>query len=166
MTRKKGKNKRLLLHNTGGIGFVTDSRLRETLKSEKLKTLVNNYDVDVICLTETNKDWRKVDQSNTIWNGTGSWRKSRRVQVGHNISRPVSKEFGVGGTTMVAFDDLVWRITDQGEDDRLLGRWSYITITGKNNLKTTIVTCYCPCKGRVLFLSIPNTFYICLRMNH
>ena len=28
-----------------------------------------------------------------------------------------------------------------------MGRWSFFTITGKNNLKTTIVTCYCPCKG-------------------
>ena len=49
---------------------------------------------------------------------------------------------------MVAFDDLVFYITDQGHNDRLLGRCSFFTITGKNSFKTPIVNCYCPCKGR------------------
>ena len=45
---------------------------------------------------------------------------------------------------MVAFNDLVFNISDQGADNRNLGRWSYITITGKNEVKTTFITCYCP----------------------
>lgn len=48
---------------------------------------------------------------------------------------------------MVAFDNLVYMISDHGYDNRLLGLWSYVTITGKHNLKSTIITCYCPCKG-------------------
>ena len=104
--------------------------------------------MDLVCLTETNKDWRKVEQSNTIWNGTINWKETRRVQVGHNTSRPANREFVVGGNAMIAFNDVVYRISEQGCDGRLLGRWSYFTITGKHNLKTTIVTCYCPCKGQ------------------
>ena len=123
---KKGK-KRILLLNTGGIGFFTNSRFRETLKSERLKTICVNYNVDLVCLTETNKDWRTVNQCNTIWNGTSGWKESRRVQVGHNISRPAKKEFVVGGTAMISFDDIVFRITSQGQDARLLGRWSFLT---------------------------------------
>ena len=42
--------------------------------------------------------------------------------MGHNISRPARKEFVVGGTTMVAFGDLVFKIIDQVQDGRLLGR--------------------------------------------
>ena len=38
---------------------------------------------------------------------------------------------------MCAFDDLIFRISNQGEDEGKLRRWSYITITCKNNLKTT-----------------------------
>ena len=45
---------------------------------------------------------------------------------------------------MIGFDDLAFRISEQEEDDRGLGRWSIITITGKNGLKTTFITCYCP----------------------
>ena len=48
---------------------------------------------------------------------------------------------------MMAFDDLVFRISAQGTDSRGLGRWSYITITGKDSLSTTILTCCCPCCG-------------------
>ena len=56
LKRKKGENMRLLLHNTGGIGFMTEDRSRETLTSEKLRMLCNEYEIDMVCLTEVNKD--------------------------------------------------------------------------------------------------------------
>ena len=45
---------------------------------------------------------------------------------------------------MIAFDDLVFSINKQGIDEQNLGRWSYITINGKNEVKTTFITSYCP----------------------
>ena len=45
---------------------------------------------------------------------------------------------------MVSFNDLVPRISKQGSDERKLGRWSYVTLTGKNAIKSTFITCYCP----------------------
>ena len=38
-------------------------------------------------------------------------------------------------------------ITEQDQDTRKLGRWSYITITGQIGDKTTFSTCYCPVRG-------------------
>ena len=55
---------------------------------------------------------------------------------------------------MISFDDMFFRISCQGQDGRLLGRLSYFSITGKNGLKITIITCYCPCKG-----SYPGSVY-------
>ena len=49
-----------------------------------------------------------VNQSNTIWNGMNSWKEIRWVQVGHNTSRPARKEFVVGITAMVAFDNIAF----------------------------------------------------------
>ena len=61
---------------------------------------------------------------------------------------------GFGGTFAVKFEsismamgELVYRISSQGSDSRRLGRWSTMTTTGKNELHTTIITCYCPVKG-------------------
>ena len=47
----------------------------------------------------------------------------------------------------MAMGELVYRISSQGSDPRRLGRWSNMTVTGKNELHTTIITCYCPAKG-------------------
>ena len=48
---------------------------------------------------------------------------------------------------MVGFDDIAFRITKQGSDERNLGRWTWYAITGKYNINTTIVTCYRPWKA-------------------
>ena len=52
-----------------------------------------------------------------------------------NYHYPAKSEFLVGGTASIIFGEAVFRISDQGVDDRNLGRWSYFTITGKNELK-------------------------------
>ena len=140
---------RILLHNPGGIGFIENKRCLQTLKMEKIKKFIIQHNVDIVGLSEVNKDWRRVKQDNTIWNTTKNWREHRRVQVSQNkTSPPGNSEFLVGGTAMAAFDDVVFKICEQGEDFRHLGRWSYITIAGKNNMKTTIFTCYCPNHGK------------------
>ena len=114
------------------------------MKMERLKKLTIEHSVDIVCLTEVNKDWRLTKEDNTIWNGTKGWRDYRKVQISMNSTKPPTREYKVGGTAMVGFDDFAFHITAQEEDDRLLGRWSIITITGKNQLTTTIITCYCP----------------------
>ena len=138
-----------MIHNTGGIGFVSDERSKQTLKMEKLKKLLLDHKFDLVGLTEVNKDWRRMEHNNTIWGATSGWRENRRVQVGQNITKPSSKsDLLIGGVAMVAFDDLVFRISKQESDARNLGRWCSFTITGKNNVKTSIFTCYCPVRGK------------------
>ena len=36
-----------LLYNPGGIGFVTNKQCKETLKMEKLKKLILDYDINI-----------------------------------------------------------------------------------------------------------------------
>jgi hypothetical protein len=122
----------ILLYNPGGIGFVTNKLCKETLKMEKLKKLILDYDIDITSLTEVNKDWRKVEYDDTIWGSTAGWRENRGMQVSHNKSvAPGDSKFQVGGTAMLVLGDVSFRISYQGEDSRNLGRWSYITLTGK-----------------------------------
>ena len=44
---------------------------------------------------------------------------------------------------MIGFDEIVFRITKQGNDISKLGRWSWIILTAKNNTNNTIVISYC-----------------------
>lgn len=62
----QGGNVRILLLNTGSIGFMIEERSKESLKSEKLRGLCNAYNIDIVCLKEINKDWRLVEQRHTI----------------------------------------------------------------------------------------------------
>ena len=113
-----------------------------------MKKLVIEKNIDLIGLTEVNKDWRKLEYDDTIWGATSTWKQNRRVQVSHNTFKaPQDTETLIGGTAMVAFNDLVFPISDQGQDHRNLGRWGFITFNGKNDLKTSIFTCYCPTRN-------------------
>ena len=119
-----------------------------------MKALTINYDIDLVCLTEVNRDWQSIDQNNTIWNGTSAWKENRRVQVSHNTTKPTTGEYLVGGTDMIALNDLVYNMSGQGAGNRKLGRWYYISITGINVVKTTFITCYCP-----IISSSPGSFF-------
>ena len=51
-----------------------------------------------------------------------------------------------GSTASLAFGDTIFSISAQGQDERNLGRWMWMMLTGKNGLDTTIINCYwCLC---------------------
>ena len=115
---------------------------------EKLKKLILNNGFDLVGLTEVNKDWRRVKNDHTIWGATTGWHEHRRIQVSYNTTKPPLKsDFLVGGTAMMSFGDLVFRISQQECDPRKLGRWSNVSFSGKNNTITTIFVCYCPVRA-------------------
>ena len=108
---------------------------------EKLKKVIIDHNVDLVGLAEVNRDWRKISYENTIWGATTGWREHRRIQVSQNTTKPCSnRNTLIGGTAMMAFDDLVFRISGQESDPRKLGRWSNFSITGKNNITSSIFT--------------------------
>ena len=116
---------------------------------ERLKKLLITHRFDYVGLTEVNRDWRRIEHENTIWGATSGWRQHRRVQVAQNTNKASSNsDLLIGGVASIVFDDLVFRISQQENDFRKLGRWCSFTITGKNNVNTSIFTCYCPVRGR------------------
>ena len=80
--------------------------------------------------------------------------------MSHNITKPASGEFQVGGTLMINFDGIAFKITGQGADTRKLGRWTWVIITVKHNIKSTFFTCYCPCKGICPRFSVLTTLSV------
>jgi len=95
-------------------------------------------------LTEVNKDWRCVPTENTAWAATAPWRETRKIQVSNNTTSQRNREHQIGGTILMAFEEVSHRISDRGQDIRGLGRWSSMELNGIGGLKTTIITAYCP----------------------
>ena len=124
LTRVRPDCIRILLHDPGGLGFVSSSRSKQTLKMERLKKLLINHRFDYVGLTEVNKDWWKIEHENTIWGATTGWRQYRRVQVAQNTTKDSSNsDLLIGGVATMAFYNLVFRISRQESDFRKLGRW-------------------------------------------
>ena len=142
--RKDENHVRILLQNPGGIGFVTGRRNRESLKIEKLKKFIIEKEVDMVGLTEVNKDWRQVSTENTVWAATASWTETRRIQTSTNTTCPSQSEHQIGGTISMCFNELAHRVSGRGQDNRNLGRWSWIELNGVGECSTTIITAYCP----------------------
>ena len=98
----------------------------------KLKKLELEKQINILSLTELNKDWRKVPYNESIWSAVSGWSENRRVQVSTNTSYPPLSSQLTGGIAICCFSDTVFRLSGQNCDPRHLGRFSYICFTGKN----------------------------------
>ena len=121
----------MLVHNTTGIGFCSQTRNKETLKMEKLRKLVINQDVDILGLTETNKRWSVIPEENTIWSAVNKWKEHTRTYATYNKTDPGKSEQLYGGTAISVFNENIFHIQNKGEDKRSLGRWNWIELQGK-----------------------------------
>ena len=84
ITHKREGMVRILLHNTTGIGFCTTERSRETQKMEKLRNFVQQHQIDILSLTETNRNWSQEIEENTIWTAIRKWRSEARTYAAYN----------------------------------------------------------------------------------
>jgi hypothetical protein len=96
----------------------------------------------VIGFSETNVEWKQSWATNLIfqifrrqWNHL-KWCHSTSETKFENAYKP-------GGTCSLVTGSLATRVISQGSDPHDLGRWSYVTITGRSRT-ITIITAYCP----------------------
>ena len=147
LARKREGHTRILLHNTTSIGFCTTERSKETKKMEKLRRVVINNEVDILGLTELNKRWNVIDDEHTIWTALRKWRRTGRTYTAYNRHAVGSSPTLYGGTSLSLFDDIALRKLEHGEDPRALGRWTWVSINGKQHHRTLLISAYCPCSN-------------------
>ena len=133
--RKKRYYQRISLQHTREVGFVSGNRSSETLKMDCLKTKGIESSINIVELTEVNKDWRNVPDENKIRNDTSKWKDNSMVQVSQNYHYPNASDFLVGGTASLTFGEIFSRISDRSVDERNLVDGHFFTITDKNELK-------------------------------
>lgn len=77
MPRSHHNAVRVVLINIAGIGFISEER-------SKMRNLVIDYDVDLLMLSQTNKDWRVIPCEHSLWAGVQYWKSSCKVQAAWN----------------------------------------------------------------------------------
>ena len=102
---------------------------------------IGQFEIDIACLAETNTNW-KHQSSKTSFQAT----KKRHWKHSHSITSETDIEWGdiykPGGTAIITLPPFSPSITTSGSDPTELGRWSYITISGRDNIKLTVLSTY------------------------
>ena len=142
MKEKEKKTVRISFVNVNGIGSKAKSS-----KSEDIRQYMVENDVDVMGLAETNVNWGKVRNKDTLWDRTKQWFSNRRIGVAYNTHQKLSTNFQPGGTATLATNDIAHRFKRSGFDESGLGRWSWVQITGKQRCTTRFITVYCPTRS-------------------
>jgi len=128
---------RIFLQKPNGLSVYRNNHLLV----QDLQTCYN-YGAGALCFPETNTNWNQDGQLFTLSQlFRGVWNSSL-VQPSQT-PEPFLSNHQPGGTLTAVCENWVSRVIAKGEDPYGLGRWSYVTLRGKQSTKITIVTaCY------------------------
>jgi hypothetical protein len=127
---------RLFLQNPNGLSLHSSNySLQYDLN------LCKDYGAALLCLPEVKVNWNAPNR-NALLNIflRRTWRST--VISASKSPEEVLSDTQPGGTCTVLCNNWVSCLVDKGEDPTGLGRWSYITLRGRQHTKITIVTAY------------------------
>ena len=115
-------------------------------KNINIKENIDNYNFDYIGLTETNCYWPLASPNDAWHERTRSWWKQSKSKVTYYKHPATPLLHQPGGVISVALKGITNTAISSGKDLHM-GRWSWITVWGKHQVKTTLITVYWPCKN-------------------
>ena len=104
-------------------------------------------DNDIIGMSETNKNWNKMRQQDTMRSRTDHWWKVKHTQMAWLRDTEWPSTYQQGGVTLTTQGELADFVQEKGEDQAGLGRWAWQTLEGREETKTAIIQIYRPCKN-------------------
>ena len=119
------------------------------VKKDICRDIATN-DFDIKLLNEINKDQRALNQQDRTGEIVKNWWQRTICRDEYLIDDGVKATNGArqqGGVATIINNDTINLVIDQGGDKRKLGRCRWVTIRGKRNVRTTIITSYHPEKG-------------------
>jgi len=137
--QKQSEVVRIWYTNPCGIGLNhNNSKSHGSFQFMKSKSKA-----DIIGLAETNVNWTKLSNSNSLYSRVKSmWREFKTI-TSHNFTENMGK-CQRGGTCMFTVAQISHRMSKSGKDKRGLGRWTWMEFQGRGNLRTRIITAYRP----------------------
>lgn len=148
---KYNDNLRISFVNANGV-----PQLPSHEKNDAIFQFFHRHSIDILGMTEVNRNWRHLPESHNWHNRTRTWWESSKSSISYNTNDSSSTAFQPGGTITQAINKAAHRVIETGRDKSNLGRWSWIKLQGKNNIKLRVITAYRPCKPSS---AGPNTAY-------
>ena len=143
LSEKDPDDIRIVSQNINCLGISTINNP----KQERAINWLIRHEVDIIGWQEIGIAFHMLPHSKRLAERLKDprWTK-QRISSTHNKHEKVDS-FQYGGTAMATFDEPAHRVHSTGGDTTGLGRWSWITFNGKNNVTTRIISAYVPCKS-------------------
>ena len=138
---KKEKIFRLGLININGVTHTARNP-----KNHHIKETINKYSFDHMTIPEPNCNWTYMDAEDRWTERTHTWWKKSKSVVAHNIHSITTDIKQPGGVIGVTVGKTTSSVIDSGLDEPL-GRWTWSTYGGKNNVLTTVISGYRPCRN-------------------
>ena len=119
---------------------------KDTTKLTGVLSTIRSWGANVVCCAETQTAWKIFTVREKVES------KLRRIDqyagmVGSSSATATCNAYKPGGTLTIYDGNWSRRIT-KGIDSHKLGRWSYITLNGRNNSFLTIIIGYRVCQGQ------------------
>lgn len=126
------------------INGIPESKDEE--KNVQLRQAINDYDLQIVGLSETNRCWHLLEEDNQWRNRTKGWWETSHSSIAYNVQDgELSTSFQPGGTTVLSINEAAHRVMEIGRDDLGLGRWSWTKFRGKHNVTVKVICAYRPC---------------------
>lgn len=115
-------------------------------KMEQGKDWIARHEIDIIGWAEVGIAWQRCKSTHKLYTRFKDmrWRKFRSSTSNNKREAFSTRQFG--GTATIAINECSSRVTSTGADETGLGRWSWLFLEGRNNVKVRIITAYNPCK--------------------
>jgi hypothetical protein len=149
---KQIKNKNTWRITIGNINsFPDDSNGNNKIKLDTFQSLVTRNQSDILIISEHNKNIRTLRHHRQPSETIKRWWPQTIVRTSYLASSNTST--CEPGGTMIVTNTRSTAHTCQAEEDRQqLGRWNYITLKGKKDQYTTIISIYRPTRQQETYM--------------
>ena len=143
---------RILFQNVGGLELSTTGHTLEVTCQS-----IKQYNIDIACLTETNPNWDHPKAKKQIHKIKKQFCKRRKLTTTMSTV-PWKIVHKPGGVSILSTPLISPRIIKEQQDPTGMGRWTSITINGRNKTKVTIISAYRVCLTTIKATG-PNTAF-------
>ena len=140
MGKKRVDSIRLCFQNTNGLPLYSAHG-----KNGEIYQFLENKEVDVMAMSETNVCWHKLVPEHRWKQRTRSWFRRSGSTLGYIANDPIADRFQRGGTGIMNIGAVTRRFRGSGTDH--LGRWCWVRLAGKKGKTIRIISIYKPTRN-------------------